>query len=385
MTRGLSITYTHIFYAFSGNCLAHKTAVASGALVLYLRYLCHPDAAEVFSLKPPQRATLQHNSVSSKPVLQPPGAGGIDKVHNAINPESNGNNGKVNIDTNLHVALEKDNVGNNVNKLNLVENSEVNGVKLKDTTQVAYDNNHLAINNNLVKDGYKYDDEYDNDNNEGDENGADDGNDMVNENADVGHINDDYQDDDDDYDNDDDDDYDYPVNRDDAGVDGGQYDDKQFEDNANNADVDDDDDDDDYNADDGGYNQQQDNIPPHLHARNIGNAGSKDYDGKFGDSNKREPVKDYDDDEGDDYVYDDEEEDDDGDKKRADAVPDVKVKVKEYQGIPNLHNQTLQTESLSYSAVFTVSAICIIAVFILWRCLRKRRLRLRVGHKYFHV
>ena len=37
-----------ICYYLTGDCLAHKTGVASGALVIFLRFLCEPDAAFLF-------------------------------------------------------------------------------------------------------------------------------------------------------------------------------------------------------------------------------------------------------------------------------------------------------------------------------------------------
>lgn len=353
---------------------------------MYLRYLCRPDSAEVFSLKRPQRFTLQVSKQSGKPVLKAPGVAINDPFQSKLGDSKIDLENKDIIRPKLEDLNHVANIGNivgNVKNVNIDGNvNSVGNIKLKETdVQITEDNNQLAINNNLPKDGYKYDDEYENKNIENVE--GRDGT-IVDQNAEIREINDD-GDNNDEYDNDDDEDdeYDndignYPVNRDD----GGQYDDKPFNDAINGGNSNDYEDDD---NDNGGYDKLQDNGLPHIHARNIGNAGSKDYERKM-DSANAQPVKDYDDDEEvDDYAYDDDE-DEETEKHRQDVIEDKRVIAKTNQGISNLHtDHTQQIESLSYSAFFMMSAICIVLVFILWRCLRKRRLRLRVGHKYFHV
>ena len=380
----------YLFVSVIGNCLAHKTAVGSGALVMYLRYLCRPDAKEIFLNKPAVRSTLLLVQQSAKPVLHPPRAS-LD-VHGQSNPGeakadskiSDVNRSKLAILT-KDLKVENYNVGNvNIDgNIDSVKNIKLNEVDV----QVTDNNNQLAINNNIPK----YDNEYGNK----DENGDDI--DLAVNKVELGNMNNDYEDEDEDYDengddgadddeDEDDDEYDndlgnYPINRDDAGDDLGQYDD-----GGNNVE------DDDYDGeDDDGIDKGLDNISPHIHARNMGNAQSKDFEGKLKDSEKIHPVKDYDDDEEvDDYAYDDDDDDDDEDeeteKHHQDDLKDDNALDKRKQGTSHLLiDLTKQNTSLSYSPFFIMSAICIIVVFILWRCLRKRRLRLRVGHKYFHV
>ena len=156
-------------------------------------------------------------------------------------------------------------------------------------------------------------------------------------------------------------------------------------------DEDDYDDGDDNNADDDEYNDGYDdndreNVHPHLHARNIGQPGARDDGGMKGEA---ADLQDYDDDEEEDdgYQYDD---DNVGGVQaggggqiggggQAGGAGQTGSGGREGQvGAP-------QPDSVAPSTVLLLSAVCITCVALLYRTLRRRRLRVRLGHKHFHV
>ncbi|XP_053407382.1 AP2/ERF domain-containing protein PFD0985w-like [Mercenaria mercenaria] len=399
--------------SMSGGCLAHKTAVASGALIMYLRYLCEPDANKLFSVKrklrsaeplldrgkivnipqqvnPAQNngsaigggAIYQKNILANRHDLNGDGGGGIEKLKMNLNRENELVNPLDRLDK-FHKTFEEfKNTSNAKIELNGKESiQELNIINKAGAIKPIEDK--LVINDKLDanKDDENYDYKYD-DNNEND-------------------------DEDEEEDEDEDEDEEYPDydKRDDGEIDRNlnQYYDKDqngelkpMDDNDNNPDNDNDDDDDDYNADDGyndGYDDNdQENVHPHINARNIGHGKSRDYDkeGFDDDDDRLKIVKDYDDDEedGDDYEYDDKndmiEQRQEEETKNEFILGKPEKKVIDSRR-PVMAGEHISEQSMLSTTTFVIFIISLVILVVLYRFIRKRRIRLRMGHKYFHV
>ncbi|KAL4237389.1 hypothetical protein ACF0H5_002107 [Mactra antiquata] len=367
--------------AMSGGCLAHKTAVASGALVMYLRYLLADDADVLFSSK--------RNLQSVTPEDKTGGQGDFseDAKHDFQQDAVKNTSTDEGLEADEQFQNDTDNNENPSKRLQVAApRFLINDYKLK-----PHDNNQLAMNsNNNVepsKDDENYDYKYDDDNN----------------------VNDDDEEKDD---YDDDDDYDEEENNDNNGNlprlhdrPGGKMvrnmnnyyngaddvDGKRLHDNINP----DDDNDDDYNTDDGyndGYDDNdRENVHPHINARNIGHGKSRDYDKEVYEDDKGiKAVKDYDDDEeGDDYEYDDD--NDEMEKRRQDELKNEFILAKTVDNTVKNVDKHIKTGSaitdekvLSNSTYFILIA-SLICILILYRMIKRRRIRLKIGHKYFHV
>lgn len=403
---------------FTGGCLAHKTAVASGALIMYLRYLCERDAVELFAIKrklrsagppPLDRGKNEIIHQEYKAVQKDDTVGGGDALNQerkiADGDNDDGGGGFEKLKMNLNRENELVNPLDRLNKFHNAfeqykDKANVKSDKIsKDVNQsqkvmskaAAKDNNKLNLNKKLDpnKDDENYDYKYDDANN-GDEKNEEDDNDE------------------DEYDDDDDDDEynEYPDydKRDDGKIDRNMkqyYDDNEQDNDLKPIGNDDndrnpDDNDDDYNADDGyndGYDDNdRENVHPHINARNIGHGPSPDYDkeGFDDDENRLKIVKDYDDDEedGDDYEYDDKNdviEQRKEEERKNDfilAKPDKKV-INSRQ--PVIAGDHISEQSMLSTTAFIIFAISLVILIVLYRFIRKRRIRLRMGHKYFHV
>ncbi|XP_052768028.1 uncharacterized protein LOC128208506 [Mya arenaria] len=399
----------------TGDCLAHKTAVASGALALYLRYLVEKDTESTFSKKRQQRSanhsakkvevqdTIADKTNATTAQQLVPFTGNprhfVKMAGNSSIKHAQGNvklvDGKVGL-KDLNEALRSGGVGDSKIVANNVNNIPNNVIKpIDDVQNDGYendDNNHLAINNN----NNEVDDDADNDENVNEDGKDYEGNeDKDYENLKRNGVN--YQ-----YDKDEDDDINN-FNLNDVKVDNSDGDDNNDnigDDGNDDYDANDDDNDvDDYN--DGYDDNDQENVHPHIHARNIGREGAKgqEYDEEEVDKHKHDDnhalheVKDDDDDEQDDgYEYDDDNEE--MERRRQEELKEDFLPAKPRpplsggaKGVSHggsdliLHTQ----ENMSYSSVMVISAVCFLCVLLPYKILRKRRLRLKVGHKYFHV
>ncbi|XP_060574645.1 uncharacterized protein LOC132732272 [Ruditapes philippinarum] len=406
--------------AMSGGCLAHKTAVASGALAMYLRYLCEPDANKLFSIKhkvhsaeppPIERGKKVIESQQPNPGvhnLSAKGEGGIYNKNNqagkvGVNNENGGGFEKLQMNLNKENELVNpldrfDKVQNNVENKDIAKSDViVNGkgskqeVKLvnKASDNDAIGNDHKLVketNPNLNKDEENYDYKYDDNNEKNDD--------------------DDNDDDDEEYEDEEEDDDEYPDydKRDDGEIDRNlnQYYDDKDKNNEGKPLVDDNDnipndndDDDDYNADDGyndGYDDNdRENVHPHINARNIGHGKSPDYDKEgFEDEERLKMVKDYDDDEedGDDYEYDDK--NDMVEQRKEDETKNEFILGKPNKKPldaqrPVMTGKHISEQSMLSTTTYVICAVSLVILFVLYRFIRKRRIRLRMGHKYFHV
>ena len=396
---------------------------------MYLRYLCEPDAHKIFTLKRNLRSVEAPPLVKGKNVMESQqlnpginngsanGDGNISNKNNlgdkpGVNEENGGGFEK------LQMNLNKENeLVNPLDRLNKLrddiekyknkpkENDDVNNIGSvqkfslanKTGAKDAIENNHKLVKEtdpDLNKDEENYDYKYD-DNNENDDDKDDDDED---------------DDDDDEYEDEEENDEEYPNydKRDDGEIDRNlnqYYDNKdrnnevkqmvdENDDNDNIPD-DDDDDDDDYNADDGyndGYDDNdQENVHPHINARNIGHGRSPDYDKEgFEDEDRLKVVKDYDDDEkdGDDYEYDDKnevvEQRQEEETKNEFILGKPNKKVLDTQR-PVMTKKHISEQSMLSTTTYVILVLSLVLLFVLYRFIKKRRIRLRMGHKYFHV
>ena len=481
------------FFICTGGCLAHKTAVASGALVIYLRFMCEPDATEIFG-KARVTRSIDHSDNGPKQVL--------NSAINNLNLNGNVENMKelnsakdkiylnqkhpaLNLGVNVNEMLNKDNIETEPTKKltflkpnnmiqgglpdsivdfdgnkNVVKDSKtVNGdldvendmsdlnqhlkqlndpdiheqnvefqdlnqdvgnqilLNDKDTALVNHGlNNHMDENNEdgeLDEDIEDYDDDdlddndADNDDGQDDEYEDDDENDG--DNGDVGNDDDvayndnkDNEDDDDYYDERDGDVKPFPKLGDNFGIE------QPIDVNHLNENRDYDDENDDENDyDDDGYDDNDRNnvneiggMHPHLNLRNIGRHDYRFNDGGFNDEKNLAPDYRYkndddeeeeeDDDVGDDYEYDDENDEmarRREEELRGDVQFEESVKKTKNSKSGAIQKDVIRDpETISPSTAFFVFGFCITLVLILmYKFIRKRRIRIRFNPKYFSV
>ncbi|KAH3857312.1 hypothetical protein DPMN_099918 [Dreissena polymorpha] len=433
----------------TGNCLAHKTAVASGALVLYLRYLTLEHSPLTLTLRRSQRsASLLSNKVVALstsysliaststflPLTRAVNISNKVQFRGSMEGKKGGKGGildytKVGGD----IAGKQGVKGDNAKVKGELVGKQEGGIDpidikagLSELNNKRWDDNYLphggvgddGVGNddsfhnvikapqNLVVQGYSKD-RVNKVNNTLGRNIDSNVDDAIHRNmrnkvgSDLGNKEDENYADDGDVNEDDDYDDDKEEEKDDNKMDDAYYarvkeghavkrDDEgaKIEDHARNNDNDNDEE---YNAEYDDHDKE--NVHGHINGRNLGKNGGADHDKDLdekSDAAGLHPVKDYNDEEEDDYEYDDDNKE--MERRREEEIRHEFILGKSGQDKNAELNQRLpsdivksQHDTISMSTMAGISVVCIVILYIFYRILSRRRLRFKPSHKFFHA